>query len=64
MNRLQKRLSQFKPANLTLTVSIGISTMTGEASQTLNSLFELADGAMYQAKMSARNCVKIYQENN
>ncbi|NQZ52654.1 MAG: diguanylate cyclase [Piscirickettsiaceae bacterium] len=64
MNRLQKRLSQFKPANLTLTVSIGIATMTGEASQTLNSLFELADGAMYQAKMSGRNCVKIYQENN
>ncbi len=45
-------------------MSIGIATMTGEASQTLNSLFELADGAMYQAEMSGRNCVKIYQENN
>ena len=27
-------------------------------------IFEMADGAMYQAKMSGRNCVKIYQENN
>lgn len=45
-------------------MSIRIATMTGEASQTLNSLFELADGAMYQAEMSGRNCVNIYQENN
>ncbi len=64
MSRLQKRLSQFKLANLTLTVSIGIATMGSETEYNLNSLFDLADGAMYQAKMAGRNCIKIYHEKD
>lgn len=63
MERLQKRLAQFKPANLTITVSIGLATMKEGIEHDLNSLFELADGAMYQAKMSGRNCVKAYEKN-
>ncbi|MFW5451655.1 MAG: diguanylate cyclase domain-containing protein [Methylophagaceae bacterium] len=64
MNRLQKRLSQFKLANLTLTVSIGIATMRVKTEYNLNGLFDLADGAMYQAKMAGRNCIKIYHEKD
>lgn len=62
MERLQKRLRQFKPANITVTVSIGIATMTVGEKHSLNSLFELADRAMYQAKMAGRNCIKKYEE--
>ena len=62
MERLQKRLAQFKPANLTITVSIGLATMSGETKHSLNSLFELADSAMYQAKMSGRNCIKVHEQ--
>jgi len=63
MERLQKRLAQFKPANLVITVSIGLATMEGGAEHNLNSLFELADGAMYQAKMAGRNCIKVYENS-
>ena len=63
MDRLQKRLAQFQPANLTITVSIGLATMEGGAKHNLNSLFELADGAMYQAKMAGRNCIKAHESS-
>ncbi|MBE9533020.1 MAG: GGDEF domain-containing protein, partial [Proteobacteria bacterium] len=63
MTRLQKRLVQFKPGNIPLTVSIGTATISGENDKhNLNSLFELADGAMYQAKIAGRNCIREYAE--
>lgn len=61
MERLQKRLKQFKPASVIITVSIGLATMDADDEHNLNSLFELADDAMYRAKMSGRNCIKSYQ---
>ncbi len=61
MERLQKRLARLKPAGIELTVSIGVATMDVDSEHNLNSLFELADGAMYQAKMAGRNCVKAYE---
>lgn len=64
MERLQKRLSQFKPANITITVSIGLATMENEAKHNLNSLFELGDDAMYRAKMSGRNCIRYYEASD
>ncbi|MDH5592522.1 MAG: GGDEF domain-containing protein, partial [Gammaproteobacteria bacterium] len=62
MERLQKRLAQFKPANVPVTVSIGLATMDGNSKHNLNSLFELADGAMYQAKIAGRNCIRIVEK--
>jgi two-component system cell cycle response regulator len=52
MECLQKRLKQFKPASVIITVSIGLATMDADNKYNLNSLFELADNAMYRAKMS------------
>jgi two-component system cell cycle response regulator len=63
MERLQKRLAQLKPAGIDITVSIGIATMDVGSEHNLNSLFELADGAMYQAKMAGRNCVKPHESD-
>lgn len=63
MERLQKRLAQFKPANLPITVSIGLASTEEEGEHNLNSLFELADGAMYQAKMAGRNCIKVCEKS-
>jgi len=60
MERIQKRLEQFKPANVSITVSIGIATVNDHQKHSLNSLFELADSAMYRAKMSGRNCIRVY----
>lgn len=61
MGRLQKRLTQFKPSNVTITVSIGLATMEGDMEHNLNSLFEQADVALYQAKVSGRNCIRSYE---
>lgn len=61
MQRMQKRLSRFKPASIPITVSVGIATLRHDRQETLNSLFEMADRAMYQAKMAGRNCVRVYQ---
>ncbi|OUR64954.1 diguanylate cyclase response regulator [Methylophaga sp. 42_25_T18] len=63
MERLLSRLEQFTPTGLELTVSIGIATTnmgSEDKEHNLNSLFDLADSAMYQAKMAGRNCVELY----
>lgn len=61
MERMQKRLTRFKPANLDITLSVGVAQLRHDQQDTLNSLFEMADRAMYQAKMAGRNCVRQYQ---
>ena len=62
MERIQKRLEQFNPGNVPITVSIGIATVNNQAKHSINSLFELADSAMYRAKMSGRNCIRVYED--
>jgi diguanylate cyclase (GGDEF)-like protein len=65
MERLLARIKQFKPLDIPVTVSIGISTAvpSDETKHTLNSLFEQADSAMYKAKMTGRNGISIYQKD-
>ena len=62
MERMQKNLSRFKPYNIPITVSVGVAMLRLDKQDNLNSLFELADKAMYQAKMAGRNCVISYKE--
>jgi two-component system cell cycle response regulator len=64
MDRLQKRLEQFNPGNVPITVSIGIATVNDQTKHSINSLFELADSAMYRAKMSGRNCIRVYEDED
>ena len=64
MERIQKRLELFKPANVSITVSIGVATVHDQNKHSLNSLFELADSAMYRAKMSGRNCIRVYENED
>ena len=61
IERLQKRLTQYKPGGETITLSIGIATMLPEQDHNLNTLHGAADGAMYQAKMAGRNCIKLHE---
>ena len=62
MEKLLNRLKQFKPSGIDVTVSIGIATTNKDKQHTLNSLFDMADSAMYQAKMAGRNCIELYSE--
>lgn len=64
MERLLERIKQFKPLDISVTVSIGIASAlpSSDKKHTLNSLFEQADSAMYKAKMAGRNCIEVYQQ--
>ena len=66
MDGLQKRLEKFNPGNVAITVSIGIATLSEDKNKkhSVNSLFELADSAMYRAKMSGRNCIRVYESED
>lgn len=61
LRRMQSRLEKFKPANLRITLSIGVASIRHDHKDTLSSAFEMADRAMYQAKMAGRDCVQIYE---
>lgn len=61
LQRMQSRLEKFKPANLRITLSIGVASIRHDHKDTLSSAFEMADRAMYQAKMAGRDCVQIYE---
>lgn len=61
LERLQARLEKYKQAHLTVTLSIGVASIRHDQKDTLSSTFEMADRAMYQAKMAGRNCVRVYE---
>ncbi|KKN22884.1 hypothetical protein LCGC14_0910620 [marine sediment metagenome] len=63
MERMIRQLKKFKPANIEVTFSIGLAELREGKDDNMNTLFECADKAMYQAKMAGRNCVKQYQES-
>jgi two-component system cell cycle response regulator len=63
MDRMLERIRKLKPAGIRLTVSVGVAELDRERNDNLNSLFERADKAMYQAKMAGRDCVVTYQQD-
>jgi two-component system cell cycle response regulator len=64
MDRMLERLRKLKPAGIPISVSVGIAELDRDNYRydNLNSLFERADKAMYQAKMAGRDCIISYQE--
>ena len=62
MARIMEQLRRFRPADIAVSVSVGIAELRRDQEDTLNSLFEMADRAMYQAKMAGRNCVVVSQQ--
>ena len=57
-----ERLPPFAADESPMTVSIGLSTSTGQPNQSLENLMYTADKALYQAKHRGRNCVVSAQE--
>jgi diguanylate cyclase (GGDEF)-like protein len=64
MDRMLDRLRKIKPAGVDVSVSVGIAELSKESKDSLNSLYERADKAMYQAKMAGRDCVVTYQKED
>ena len=63
MTRLSTQLKLLNPAGISITVSVGVTTMSVGEKHYLGSLYELADKALYKAKSSGRDKVLAYEED-
>ena len=56
---LRKEVAKLKPANVDLTISLGLSSMQDHPDSNLTQLLSLADKALYRSKELGRNRVSI-----
>jgi two-component system cell cycle response regulator len=57
--KLRKDIEKLKPANVDLTVSIGLASMQDHPDSNLSQILALADKALFQSKDTGRNRVSI-----
>jgi diguanylate cyclase (GGDEF)-like protein len=55
---IERHKFQFESTKIKLTISVGVSTTSGETVVTPADLLRIADERLYQAKRAGRNCVK------
>lgn len=58
-NELRRRVAAERLQGLQITCSLGVSGWQGKEKDTLSTLCERADRALYQAKEAGRNCVRL-----
>ncbi len=54
---LRKEIEKLKPANVELTISVGLASMQDHPDSNLTQILALADKALYHSKQTGRNCV-------
>ncbi len=59
---LRRKVEQFYPANVQITISIGMASTLDHPNQGLNLLLALADKALYAAKERGRNRICVYSK--
>ena len=57
--KLRKEVAKLKPADVDLTISIGLASIQDHPDVNLTQLLALADKALYQSKETGRNRVHI-----
>ncbi len=57
--KLRKEIEKLKPANVELTVSIGLASMQDHPDSNLTQILALADKALFQSKDTGRNRVSV-----
>jgi two-component system cell cycle response regulator len=60
---IRQAIEQAQPADIKVTVSIGLATVNDHPGADLNSLLGLADKALYSAKNGGRNRIYVCQSN-
>ena len=58
--KLRKEVAKMKPAEVELTISMGIAGLEDHPNSNLTQLISLADRALYHSKETGRNIVSIY----
>ena len=56
---IREKIETLKPSDIPVTVSIGVSDISS-ANESFTTLLKQADDALYKAKDSGRNCVKVH----
>lgn len=59
---LRQQIMELKPADISVTVSIGVSQARMSGETDFDTLFAAADKALYRAKQSGRNCSKTTRD--
>ena len=59
---LRRDVAQMRPANVDITISIGLACTTDHPDEPLTRFLALADKALYRAKESGRNRVYLYSQ--
>jgi len=54
---LRRDVEKLKPADVELTISIGLASMQDHPDSNLTQILALADKALYHSKENGRNCV-------
>lgn len=62
--KIRSSIEQLQPANITITTSIGIASLTEKHNADFDSLYKDADQAVYESKESGRNQVTFYQDKD
>jgi two-component system cell cycle response regulator len=57
--RLHERIRALRPAEIDITISIGIATAPLQVAEDVATLIVRADAAVYRAKYDGRNCTRI-----
>ncbi len=60
MEQLRDTISRLRPADVDITISIGLAGMQHHPDSNLTQLLSLADKALYHSKENGRNCVSVY----
>lgn len=60
---LRRQIAVLKPANVDVTISIGLASTADHPDETLTRFLGLADKALYRAKEAGRNLVYLYSQD-
>lgn len=60
-SKVSEKVIFFDDHAFTITISIGVALMSGDAGETIDDIIYRADSALYRAKNEGRDCIKVWE---